>query len=58
MDPDFDPESDIPTAILVWVRLPHPPFHCWGDESLKSIGDAVVKYIDRSEPKFAMFSCA
>jgi hypothetical protein len=58
MDPmDFDPESDIPSAVPVWVCLPHLPFHCWGDESLKSIGDTIGKYIDRSEPKSAMFSC-
>jgi len=49
--PDFDPEMDIPNAVPVWVCLPHLPLHCWGDESVKAIGNAVGKYIDRSEPR-------
>ena len=56
--PDFDPELDIPNAIPVWVRLPHLPLHCWGDDSVKAIGNAVGKYIDRSEPKDNMQACA
>eukprot|EP00253_Pinus_taeda_P010744 PITA_10744 len=56
--PDFDPELDIPNAVPVWVRLPHLPLHCWGDESVKAIGNAVGKYIDRSEPKDNMQACA
>jgi hypothetical protein len=55
---DFDPESDIPFAVLVWVLLPHLPFHCWGDGSLKSIGNTVGKYIDKAKPKSSMFSYA
>ena len=30
----------------------------WGDESVKAIGNAVGKYIDRSEPKDNMQACA
>jgi hypothetical protein len=56
--PDFDPENDIPSVVPVWVRLPHLPFHCWGDEVLKSIGDTLGKFIDRAEPKSSMYSCA
>lgn len=56
--PDFDPEMDIPSAVPVWVRLPHLPLHCWGDESVKAIGNAVGKYIDRSEPRENMHACA
>jgi len=56
--PDFDPELDIPSAVPVWVRLPHLPLHCWGDDSVKAIGNAVGKYIDRSEPKDNMQACA
>jgi hypothetical protein len=56
--PDFDPENDIPSAVPVWVRLPHLPFHCWGDEVLKSIGDTLGKYIDREEPRSSLYSCA
>jgi hypothetical protein len=51
-------ESDIPSTVLVWVCLPHLPFHCWGDEVLRSIGDSLGKFIDRAEPKSGMFSCA
>jgi hypothetical protein len=56
--PDFDPDNDIPSVVPVWVRLPHLPFHCWGDEVLKSIGDTLGKFIDRAEPKSNMYSCA
>lgn len=56
--PDFDPEMDIPNAVPVWVRLPHLPLHYWGDESVKAIGNAVGKYIDRYEPKENMHACA
>lgn len=56
--PDFDPEMDIQNVVPVWVCLPHLPLHCWGDESVKAIGNAVGKYIDRSEPKENMHACA
>ena len=56
--PHFDPENDIPSAILVWVQLSHLPFHFWGDEVLKSIGDTLGKFIDRDERKSSMYSCA
>jgi hypothetical protein len=56
--PYFDPELDIPNAVPVWVRLPHLPLHCWGDDSVRAIGNAVGKYIDRSEPRDNMQACA
>jgi len=56
--PDFDPEMDVPSVVSVWVRLLHPPLHCWGDDSVKAIGNAVDKYIDRCEPKDNMHACA
>jgi len=56
--PDFDPEMDIPNVVPVWVRLPHLPIHCWGDESFKAIGNTVRKYIDICEPKDNMHACA
>ena len=55
--PDFDPEMDVPNAVPVWVRLLHLPLHCWGDESVKAIGNPVGKYIDRCEPKDNMHMC-
>eukprot|EP00253_Pinus_taeda_P031855 PITA_31855 len=55
---DFNPEMDVLSAVPVWVRLPHLPLHCWGDESVKSIRNAVGKYIDRCKPKENMHACA
>ena len=55
--PYFDPENDIPSAVPVWIRLPHFPFHYWGDEVLKIIWDTLEKFIDREEPKSSMYSC-
>lgn len=56
--PDFDSELDIPNAVPVWVRLPHLPLHCWGDESVRAIGNDVGNYIDQSEPRDNMQACA
>lgn len=56
--PDFDPEMDVPSDVPVWVRLPYIPLHCWGDESIKTIGNTVGSYIDRCEPKDNMHACA
>jgi hypothetical protein len=55
---DFDPESDIPSVVPVWVCLPHLPLHCWGDDTLKCIGNSLGKYIDKSKPKMSMYACA
>jgi hypothetical protein len=49
--PDFDPTMDIPKAVPVWVRLPNLPMHCWGEESLRAIGNGLGKYIDQADPK-------
>jgi hypothetical protein len=38
--------------------FPHFPFHYWGDEVLKIIGDALGKYIDREEPRSILYSYA
>jgi hypothetical protein len=56
--PYFDLESDIPSMILVWVYLPHLPFHCWGDEVIRSIGDSLGKFIDKAKPKSMILSYA
>lgn len=55
--PDFDPAQDVPTAVPVWVRLPHLPLHCWSQKSLQSIGNALGRYIDQ-EPRKDQYSCA
>ena len=55
--PDFDPEMDVPNAVLVWVRLPHLPLHCWGDKSVKAIGNTMGKYIDKCDLKDNMHAC-
>lgn len=56
--PDFNPEMDVPSAVSVWVRIPHLPLHCWADECVKAIGNVVGKYIDRCEPKENIHACA
>ena len=46
--PDFDPVMDVPSTVPIWVRLPNLPVHCWNWDSLKHIGDALGKFIDRA----------
>jgi hypothetical protein len=55
--PDFDPAQDVPTAVPVWVRLPHLPLHCWNQKSLQIIGNGLGKYIDHAARK-DQYSCA
>lgn len=55
---NFDPELDVPNDVPVWMRLPHLPLHCWGDESVKEIGNVVGKYINKSSRKENMHACA
>jgi len=55
---NFDPEMDVPSAVPVWVRLPHLPLHYWGDELMKAIGNVVGKHFDRCERKENMHVCA
>ena len=49
--PDFDPSLDVPSAVPVWVRLPHLPLHCWNSDSLEAIGNTLGKYIDKDDRK-------
>jgi hypothetical protein len=46
--PAFDPSTDCISSAPVWVRLPYLPLHFWGDESLKSIGNGLGKFLCRS----------
>jgi len=46
---DFSQENDIPCVVPVWVRLPFLPLHCWNDETIKNIGNALGRSIDRVE---------
>eukprot|EP00253_Pinus_taeda_P013884 PITA_13884 len=55
--PDFDPAQDVPTAVPVWVCLPHLPLHCWSQNSLQSIINALGRYIDQA-PRKDQYSCA
>jgi hypothetical protein len=55
--PDFDPAEDVPSAVPVWVRLPNLPIHCRNWVSLKHIGDALGKFIDRANNK-DQYDCA
>jgi len=54
---DFDPAQDVPKAVPVLVRLPHLPLHCWNQNSLQAIGNALGKYIDQA-PRKDQYSCA
>jgi hypothetical protein len=55
--PDFDPTQDVPSAVPVWVRLPHLPLHCWNHKSLQIIGNSLGKYIDHAARK-DQYACA
>ena len=55
--PDFDPSLNVPSAVPVWVRLPHLPLHYWNYDSLEVIGNMLGKYIDKDDWK-DQFSCA
>ena len=48
---DFDPAVDVPSAVLVWVRLPNLPVHCWNWDLLKHIRNTLMKFIDRVNNK-------
>ena len=55
--PNFDPNQDVPSAVPVWVRLPHLSLHCWILESLEAIGNTLGKYIDRAGRR-EQYTCA
>jgi len=55
--PYFDPMQDAPSTVLVWVRLPHLPLHCWNPKSLEAIGNTLGKYINKYDRK-EQHSCA
>jgi len=54
---DFDPIADVPSSVLVWVRLPNLPVHCWNWDSPKHIGNSLGKFIDRADKK-DQYDCA
>jgi hypothetical protein len=55
--PDFNAETDVPTEVPVWVRLPNLPIHCWNSPTLEKIGNSLGKYIDKADNK-GQYSCA
>jgi hypothetical protein len=55
--PSFDPASEVPKDVPVWVRLPNLPIHCWNTSSLQAIGNGLGHYIDKADPK-DQYSCA
>jgi hypothetical protein len=48
---------EVPKDVLVWVRLPNLPIHCWNPTSVKAIKNGLGQYIDRADPK-DQYSCA
>ena len=55
---DLDFEADIPSMIPVQIHLQHLTLHYWNDQSLKAIGNALGKYIDKFETKEGIISYA
>lgn len=55
--PSFDPMIKVPKDVLVWVRLPNLPIHCWNPSSLQTIKNGLGQYINRADPK-DQYSCA
>jgi hypothetical protein len=56
--PNFILENDIPSTMPVWVRLPFLPLHCWNDERIKNIGNALGRFINWDEPRDGLQTCA
>lgn len=54
---DFDLTMDVPTTVLVWVRLPNLLVHYWNWDSLKHIGNTLGKFIDNANNK-DQYDCA
>lgn len=50
-------ENDVPSIFPVWVKLPHIPLHCWDEYTLRNVGNALGKYIDRATIKDSMYAC-
>lgn len=55
--PKFNLIVDVPTAVLVWVRLPNLPVHYWNWDSLKHIDNTLGKFIDKANSK-DQYDCA
>jgi hypothetical protein len=55
--PSFDPASEVPKDVPIWVRLPNLSIHCWNPTLLQAIGNGLGRYIDRAEPR-DQYSCA
>jgi len=49
--PKFCLEKDIPSAVPVSVRFPFLPLHYWNEKTLKHIGNALGRFIDRAEQR-------
>lgn len=55
--PDSNLTQDVPSAVPIWVCLPHLPLHCWNPKSLETIGNKLGKYINQAERR-DQYSCA
>jgi hypothetical protein len=49
--PYFIHENDIPLVVHFWVHIPFLSLHCWNDETMRSKGNTLGRFIDRSEPR-------
>lgn len=55
--PRFNSKCDVPSSVLVWMKLPYIPLHFWNDVTCRLIVKSLRKYIACSEPKDGLFSC-
>jgi hypothetical protein len=49
--PSFDPVVEVPKDVLVWVRLPNLPIHCWNPTSLQAIEMGLVSILTGQTPR-------
>lgn len=54
---NFNLIYDVPSTVLILVKLDFLPLHFWNHATFKSIGNSLFKYINYVEPQEGMFSC-
>jgi len=43
LTPSFNPECDVSSSVLVWLKFPYLPLHCWNDVTFRLIGNSLGK---------------
>ena len=52
---DLDPEEEILSSVLVWIRLPPLLLNLWG---AGTIGNKIERFVDKAEIRTGLFICA